>query len=80
MPNQALTEKNSRSLFACHHSLMAPCKVTQCYDQATVAFDFYIPSVLSGYPEYIAIQSVQNKNLVNTEFDASRKRTFMAMC
>ena len=44
---------------------MAACKITQYYDQAAVASDFFIPSVLSVYIERIAIQSVQKK-IVNT--------------
>ena len=35
-----IARKISRAVFACHHSLMSPCKIIQCYDQATVAFDF----------------------------------------
>ena len=35
-----IVRKISRAVFFCHHSLMAPCKIIQCYDQATVAFDF----------------------------------------
>ena len=41
----------------CHHSLLAPFKITQCYDQDTVELDFSIPSVLSVYVEHIAIQT-----------------------
>ena len=59
---------------------MAPYQITQYYDQATVALIFQMPSELSVYSERIAIQSVQKKNLVNTEFYASWKRTIMAMC
>ena len=41
MPNQAHRQKKIlRAAFACRYSLMAPCKMTQYYDQATVALDF----------------------------------------
>ena len=40
---------------------MAPCKITQDYDQDTVELDFWIPSVLSVYIEHIAIKSVQKQ-------------------
>ena len=48
---------------------MASCKIAQCYDQASVELDFWVPSVLSVYIEHIAIQYVQKK-LVNTELYA----------
>ena len=41
IPNQAqLQKKKFAGLSACHHSLMAPCKIIQCYIQASVAFSF----------------------------------------
>ena len=62
-----------------HHSLMAPCKITQFYDQFTVELDFWIPSVLLVHIEHIVRQSVQKNKLVNTEFYASRKRIIIVM-
>ena len=35
-----IVRKISRAVFTCHRSLMAPCKIIQCYDRATVTFDF----------------------------------------
>ena len=35
-----IVRKISRAVFVCHRSLMAPCKIIQYYDQATVVFDF----------------------------------------
>ena len=77
---QHIVRKILWAVFAYHHSLIAPCNITQYHDQVTVALDFQIPSVLSVFSERIAIQSVQKKILINTEFYASRKRTIMAMC
>ena len=57
-----IVKKKLRAVFACLNSLMAPYKITQYYDQDTVALDFFIPSVLSVYSERIAIHSVQKKS------------------
>ena len=66
----------SRSIFACHHRLMAPCKIIQCYDQATVACDFRYHL---HYRYTLNIFNLcRKKYLVNTEFNASRKSTIMA--
>ena len=35
-----IVRKILRAVFACRHSLMATCKITQYYDQATVSLDF----------------------------------------
>ena len=52
MPNQTHRQKKNLGPFSpcqVHHSLMAPCKSTQCYDQANVDLIFWMPSVLSVY-------------------------------
>ena len=62
MSNQTHRQKKIAGRFPpCHHSLMAPYKITQCYDQATIAYDFKIQSGQSVYIERIAIPSVQKK-------------------
>ena len=35
-----IVRKKLRAVFAYHTNLMAPCKITQYYDQATVGLDF----------------------------------------
>ena len=34
-----IVRKKLWAVFACHHNLMAPCKIIQYYDQANVALD-----------------------------------------